>query len=105
MAALLVPENAGEVLSWREHYCAVRRRWYIGLALWAVAIALNATVNLRFPLARPSRGIQAFSLSVGLAGAVSSDDRVHNGLAVLIALAVLALMFTIGFSPGWLLRM
>lgn len=105
LAAVLVPENAAEVLSWRAHYSAVRHRWYAGLGLFAVAMAVNATVNLGFPVAHPSRAIQAYALVLGTVGVVSSHDRVHEVLAILFALGVIGLAFTLGFSPSWLLRM
>ena len=105
LAAVLVPENPDAVLSWREHYAAIRRRWYTGLSLWAVAIALNATVNLGFPPAHPSRALQAASLGIGVVGALSSSNRVHEALAVLVAIGVAGMMFTIGLSPSWLIQM
>lgn len=104
-AAVLVPENPGQVQSWRAHYTAVRGRFYIGLALLALGMAANATVNLGFPLVHPSRSIQAFSLTMGIVGALSRHDRVHAILAVLVALGVAGLMFTIGLRPGWLLQL
>ena len=105
LAAVLVPENAGDVQSWRAHHAAIRRRWFVGWGLWAVMIAVNATVNLGFPLTHPSRGIQALALALGVMGATSDRDRVHEALAILIALGMVGLMFTIGLNPSWLLRM
>jgi protein-S-isoprenylcysteine O-methyltransferase Ste14 len=105
LAAVLVPENAAAVVSWRAHYSAVRHRWYAGLALFGVAMAANATVNLGFPLAHPSRVIQAYALGLGIIGAVSSRDRVHEVLAVLFAIGVAGLTFTLGLSPSWLLHL
>jgi hypothetical protein len=104
MAAVLVPENPEEVLSWREHYSAVRRRWYAGLSIWAVMIAVNATVNLGFPLVHPSRVIQAASLSLGIVGAFSSRNWVHEVLAVLVAIGVVGMILAI-LSPSWLTQM
>ena len=105
MAAVLVPESPASVPSWREYYSVVRRRWYTGLSVWAVAIAVNATVNLGFPLAHPVRGVQVVSLSIGVVGALSSSDRVHEFLAVLLAVGMIGMMFTIGLSPSWLTQM
>jgi len=104
LAAVLVPENPEDVLSWREHYSAVRRRWYWGVSMWAVMIAANATVNLGFPLMHPSRVIQASSLSLGLVGALSKSDGVHEVLAAVVALGVVAMMVAI-LSPSWLTQM
>ena len=105
LAAVLIPESPGSVSSWRDHYSAVRRRWYMGWSLWAVVIAVNATVNLGFPLAHPSRAIQAASLIVGIVGATSSRDRVHEILAVLLVVGVVGMMLTIGLSPSWLVQL
>ena len=105
LAAVLVPENATEVLSWRAHYSVVRHRWYAGLGLFGVAMAINATVNLGFPLVHPSRVIQAYALTLGIVGTVSSRDRVHEVLAVLFALGVIGLTFTLGVNPSWLLQL
>jgi hypothetical protein len=105
LAAVLVPENAPDVPSWRAYYSAVRQRWYAGLGLFGVAMAANATVNLGFPLAHPSRLIQAYALSLGIGGTVSSNDRVHEVLAVLFALGVIGSIFTFGSSAGWLLQL
>jgi hypothetical protein len=102
LAALLVPGNATDVQSWRAHYFAVRRRWYTGLGILAIAMAMNATVNLGFPLVHPSRAIQACALGLGIVGTVSSNDRVHEVLAVLFTIGVLGLTFTVGLSPSWL---
>jgi len=102
LAAVLVPENAGDVPSWRAHYSAVRHRWYGGLATYSVAMAMNATVNLGFPLVHPSRAIHTVALGLGVVGMVSSHDRVHEVLAVLFALGVVGLAFTLGLSPTWL---
>ena len=52
-AAVLVPENPEDVVSWRDHYWAMRRRWYGGLALWGVATAASASVNLGMGLQHP----------------------------------------------------
>jgi hypothetical protein len=105
LAAVLIPENPGHVTSWRDHYSAVRRRWYVGWGLWAVVIALNATVNLGFPLAHPSRAIQAASLIIGIVGASSSSDRVHEVLALVLLVGMVGMMLTIGLSPSWLVQL
>jgi hypothetical protein len=68
-------------------------------------MAANATLNLGFPFAHPSRLIQAYALSLGIAGTVSSNDRVYEVLAVLFALGVIGSTFTFGSSAGWLLQL
>jgi hypothetical protein len=105
LAAVIVPENAADIASWRAHYSAVRHRWYAGLGIFGVAMAMNATVNLGFPLVHPSRAIQAYALGLGVVGAVSSHERVHEVLAVLFALGVVGMAFSLGLSPDWLQRL
>ena len=103
-AAVLVPENPGQVTSWRAHYFAVRRRWYAGFMLWAVAIALNASVNLGMSLTHPLRGVQLVALGVGTVGVASSSPRVHAGLVLLFAVLVVGFSLSIGLNPGWLVQ-
>ena len=81
-AAVLVPENPENVPSWREHYIAVRRRWYWGLALWGVAAGASASVNLAMPLSHPARLVHVTALAFGVVGALSSKLRLH---AVMVA--------------------
>ena len=56
-AAVLIPENPEAVESWHEHYFAVHRRWYLGIASFALAAGASATVNLGMGLIHPARGV------------------------------------------------
>jgi hypothetical protein len=100
-AAVLIPENPEDVDSWDTHYFAVHRRCFGGLALWAAAAALSASVNLGMGLAHPARLAQGAALTIGLVGASSSTRRVHMALAVV--LAILTVVSAGGqLSPSWL---
>jgi hypothetical protein len=104
-SVVLVPEDASTITSWRVHYYSAHRRWYGGLSAWAVAIALNASVNLGFPILHPSRGIQLFVLSVGVIGVVSASPRVHAALSVVLATIVVGAFWIIALTPDWLVQL
>ncbi|MDX1396456.1 MAG: hypothetical protein R3195_18890 [Gemmatimonadota bacterium] len=100
-AASLIPENPETVTSWRDHYFAVHRRLYGGLALWGVAAALSATVNLGMGLSHPARLVHAMTVGVGIAGAGSASTRLHGwlvGLMCALSIGSLAAQF----PAGWL---
>jgi hypothetical protein len=101
-AAVLVPENPEDVLSWRDHYFAVHRRWYGGFGLWGVAAAVSASVNLGMPLNHPARGVHVTALFLGVVGALFSNRRLHALLVTLIAMLLIAGTFSSELDAGWL---
>ena len=103
-AAVLVPENPEDVLSWRDHYFAVRRRWYGGFGLWGVAAAVSASVNLGMPLNHPARGVHVTALVLGVVGALSANRRLHALLVTLIAVLLIAGTLSPELDAGWLAR-
>lgn len=102
--AMLVPENPEDVESWQEHYYDVRARFYGGLALWGVAAATSASVNLALPLAHPARLFHIAIIGTSLIGASTASRRVHAGIPIGIALAAMLVAFTVGAQPAWLAR-
>jgi hypothetical protein len=103
-AAVLVPENPAQVPSWRQHYFANHRRWYAGLALWGLAAAASASVNLDMPLTHPARRVHAALLIIGIAGCGTSRPRVHAGLAAALIVLMIGGAVGINMTPGWLAR-
>jgi hypothetical protein len=103
-AAVLVPENPESVTSWRDHYYQVRRRWYGGFALWGVAAAVSATVNLGMPLDHPARGVHVVSVVLGLVGCLSAKPRVHAVIVLTLAGLLIAGAFSSTIDAGWLAR-
>jgi hypothetical protein len=99
-ACTLVPENASAVESWRNHYYAVRRRYFIGVGAWALAIIGSATVVLEMPPSHPARLVQIAWFLVGFAGAVFSSERVHAAIVVSTFVIGLGFIFTIAMLPG-----
>lgn len=85
-AAALVPENPGTVASWRDHYFAVHRRYFGGLALWGIAAGASATVNLGMEFNHPARIGHAAAVVLGLTGAVSANPRLHAVIATFVVI-------------------
>jgi hypothetical protein len=100
LAATLIPENPADVDSWRDFYFAIRRRYFVAIVCWAVAIALTTTVLIGMPWSHPFRLVQLAFVALGLAGAAFESERMHAGLAV-VALALPAMaMLTVLSRPG-----
>ena len=100
-ACTLIPESPSSVECWREYFYSVRRRYFVGVCCWIMAVVAISTVALRMPLLHQGRGPQAVVLLVGVAGALSASHRVQAGIAV-FALALTALMaLTLGLRPDF----
>ncbi len=99
-AAALVPENPGIVQSWREHFFAARKRFFVALVSFFLLIAVNSWLLLDLPILHPIRVIQALALGLALSGAVSTHKGWHQALPViflaLMSIAALALFL----QPG-----
>ena len=99
-ACALIPENAAAVESWRDHFFAVRRRYFIGVAAWILTVAAVTTVALDMPWLHPGRLAQITILTGAVLGAVSTRPRVL-GTVVLVQFGIyLALVTSIAFRPG-----
>lgn len=98
-AAVLIPEIPEDVRSWHDHYFDVRRRLFIGYALWGVAAAASATVNLGMPLAHPARGVHVAAIVVATVGASSRKPRVHGAIVLTMVAMSLAWALTQGLRP------
>ena len=103
-AAALIPENPEAVGSWRDHYFEVRGRFFTGFALFGVAAATSASVNLGMGLIHPARVVHVGAIVMGVVGSRSGSHRVHAGLVLLIALLSVAWGVTAGLRPGPLAR-
>lgn len=100
LAAALVPADPAGVDSWREFYFGVRRRYFVAIVCWALAVATTTTVLLQMPWSHPFRLVQLAFVAFGVVGATLSSPRVHAGLALLsLALPVLAAL-TVLLRPG-----
>jgi hypothetical protein len=103
-AAVLVPENPEEVVSWQDHYFAVHRRLYGGLALWGVAAAVSATVNLGMSFHHPARSVHITTLVLGTIGSASSNRRVHTSIVTLLVVLMILAIASPDLQPDWLAR-
>ena len=103
-AAVLIPENPEAVTSWRDHYYRVHRRWFCGFALWGVAAAVSATVNLGMSLDHPARGVHVVSVVLGLSGSLSAKPRVHAVIVLALAILLTAAALSLNIEAGWMSR-
>jgi len=100
LAAALVPADPSGVDSWHDFYFGVRRRYFLGIACWAVAVAIATTILVQMPWFHPFRLVQLAFLAFGIVGATSESSRVHAGLA-LVSLALPAIAtLTVLLRPG-----
>ena len=102
-AAALIPENPADVASWQAYYFNVHRQVFSGLALWALAAATSASLNLGMGLAHPARIVHVTALSIGVTGAVSSSHRVHSALLSLMGILMFGTL-VMHIGPDWLVR-
>lgn len=99
-ACTLMPENPSAVESWRDHFLAVRRRYFLGVVCWMLTVAAITTLALEMPWSHPGRFGQATVLGAGLVGACSAKPRVLGAVMALLFGWYVALVSAIGFHPG-----
>ena len=99
IACTLVPESPSTVESWRAYYYTVRRKYFVGVLLWGIVVALGSAVVLDRPFSHPTRVIQAIVIAVGVLGASSSDSRVHAGIAAFSVSVAVVGAFVVFAAP------
>ena len=98
-ACTLVPENPSSVESWREYFYSVRTRYFVGVGCWALATVAISTVVLRMPLLHSGRVPQAVMILIGVTGALSSNRRVHAGIALFVLAVSVLMAVALGLQP------
>ncbi len=99
LACTLVPESPETVESWRPYFYSVRRRFFLGIGVWILVVALNSTISVGVPLAHPARAMQLSLLAISAIGATSESPALHSGLAVGCSVLLIA-MLILNFVPG-----
>ncbi len=99
-AAALVPESPGTVQSWREHFFAARKRFFVALALFFLLIGVNAWLLLDLPFLHPARVLQALALGFALSGAVSTHNGWHQALPLIFLAMLLIAALALFLQPG-----
>ncbi|NGP52297.1 hypothetical protein [Thioalkalivibrio sp. XN8] len=100
MAVALIPENPEQVKSWREHYFHARVALFSGFSVWGLSAGLNASLNLDMALNHPARLVHVSAVLIGALGAVSSNERVHQGIVLFGVFTVALWGLTIGLGAG-----
>ena len=104
-AAALVPENPGAVRSWHDHFFATRTRLFYAIGAFFLVAALSSWILIDLPLLHPGRVVQASAFGLAVAGARSTNERLHEALAViflaLLSIAAAAVLLQPGsLAPG-----
>lgn len=99
LSCTLVPDDAKDVDSWRDHYFSVRRLYFGGLCAWSVLMSINSSLILEVPLLDRSRIIPAGLMLVGVSGLATDKSRNHAYILV-GALLVLLIAVVILMRPG-----
>lgn len=103
-ACVLMPESPASIGSWRDYFVRVRRRYFLGVAVWMLVVTLVSTVALGLPWTHPGRVGQAAVITAGLLGASSPAPRVWIGATTLLFVWYAVLVGTFAFDPGSLAR-
>jgi len=99
-ACTLIPENASSVESWRDYFYSIRRRYFMGVSCWILAVSAISTFALAQPWFHPARGGQAAILVASVLGTLSENPRVLAGVAVLLLMISVLINVTFGLQPG-----
>ncbi len=99
-AVALVPESPGTVQSWREHFFAARKRFFVALAALLLLTAVDAWLLLDLPILHPVRIVQALGLGLALSGAVSTHKGWHQVLPVIFLSLLSIAALTLFLQPG-----
>jgi hypothetical protein len=92
-ANVLIPEAPASIESWRVHYFAIRKRYWIAVCLWTVVTSITSTTLLEVPIVHHSRAVQLLIFAFGVGGIVSASPRVHETLAILTCLLPITALF------------
>ena len=100
LAATLVPADPTGVDSWQDFYFGVRRRYFLAIIFWAVAVATTTTILVQMPWSHPFRLVQLGFLAFGVVGATFASPRVHAGLALVSLVLPAIAALTVLLRPG-----
>jgi quercetin dioxygenase-like cupin family protein len=96
LSCTLVPDEPSSVQSWHDYFFSARRKYFGGLCIWAVIMAVNTTIFFGASPLHPLRVIQVGLLGVGLAGLASDRPATHRliltGVAVVAIIAAVVLL-------------
>ena len=102
MASMLIPDDAGSILSWRVHFYAIHRRFFITMALSLLIVVAQSHVLLDVPLLHPLRAFQASFFVFSLIGAATKSARFHAFLVVTSPLVLLPVIVFFYLEPSQL---
>jgi hypothetical protein len=96
VACILIPRNSPEVVSWRDHFFSIRRRFWLAILIYALSIQAVMTLLLDMPWSDPSRAPSVAVIVLSTVGAMSPSERVQATLAVAVWLALALAVVAVG---------
>jgi hypothetical protein len=96
----LIPENPSAVTSWRDHYFATRRSFFLGLIVWALVGVGVITFVAGLPWLHPGRIGSVVLLLVGAVGMSFAGPRVHAALAVGVVVVITVAVSSVYLQPA-----
>jgi hypothetical protein len=99
-ACALIPEAPASVANWRDYYFSVCRRYFIGVAIWTVLVAVAGTFVLGLAVIHPIRVPQIIFLTTGIVGASTANPRVHAGIALCFLITTPIMTLLLLSAPG-----
>ena len=81
-ASVVIPAEASQVRSWRDHYFTIRRRFMALNIAYVAAIVLATVVLLGSPVWHPGRVLLAIAIAMFTAGLFSESPRLHAAIVL-----------------------
>ncbi len=82
IVSTLVPDAPATVDSWKAHFFEVRARFFLAYIFLFLLFVLSTYFLLGVPLSNPQRAVQLLGVATFTVGAVSTNERIHEVLAL-----------------------
>jgi len=104
LAAILIPNDAKSVKSWKIYFYKVKNKYYFVLLLLLINIQTSGFILLELNPFTPSQLPALFGIIPLIIALKSNKHIIHLVIMILYIAMGLLIMSTIGYQPGWLLN-
>lgn len=101
MASVLIPENPGEIKSWKDYYYLHKNKYFFAFLILIIYVFISGFIH-DLPFNDVTRIAQLVAFIPIIFGLRSSKHSVHLVLALFYLIQILVLSFTVAVEPGWL---
>lgn len=99
-SAILVPGDSSDIDSWKDYFFAVRLRLFVGGLVMILSIMFSNQLIAGVSSLHRSQFPLYLLLGVFAVGAISDRPRIHNILAFVPPLVIVAVLIVLG-RPNW----